>query len=223
MIGRRIYLALRGLPRTLLFNFRYFRFADALRLPVWISHHVWLKRLDGEVVLDVSPERMRSGIVRIGFNDVGLFDRRYSRAIWEVSGKVVFRGAALIGHGAKITVTGTLELGDDFTITAEAAIVCRKHIRFGEGCLLSWDVLVMDTDFHRVLDPTGNRINEDAEVRIGDRVWIGCRALVLKGVRVEDGCVIAANSTVTRCISGRHKLIAGSPASVTRDDIRWES
>jgi acetyltransferase-like isoleucine patch superfamily enzyme len=223
MILRRIYLALRGLPKTLLFNFKYLRFREAVRLPVWVSHHVWLKSVGGEVVLDVSPSLLRSGLVRIGFNDVGIFDRRYSRAIWEVSGKVIFRGEALIGHGSKISVSGVLELGAHFTMTAESTIVSRKRIRFGENCLVSWDVLVMDTDFHKIYDGERNRINEDDEITIGDRVWIGCRALVLKGVEIEHGCVIAANTTISRSVRGEQKLIAGNPPSVKRDDVQWES
>lgn len=223
MILRRIYLALRGLPKTLLFNLTYFPLRDALRLPVWISHHVWLKNVGGEVVLDVSSASLRSGLVRIGFNDVGIFDRRYSRSVWELSGKVIFRGEALIGHGSKISVSGVLDLGARFTMTAESTIVSRKRVRFGEGCLLSWDVLVMDTDFHEIFDGDGNRINEDDEIRIGDGVWLGCRTLVLKGVEIEDGCIIAANTTVTRPMKGERKLIAGNPACIKKDDVRWES
>ena len=219
----RLYRALRGLPKTVFFNFRYFPIATAIRLPVWVSHQVWLKQTGGAVALDVEPPALRSGLVRIGFNDVGIFDRRSSRAIWEVSGQVVFRGAANIGHGSKLSVSGTLVLGDRFTVTAESAIVCRTRIEFGAGCLLSWDVLVMDSDFHAIFDANDERINDDEPVSVGDGVWMGCRTLVLKGVTIENGCVIGANTTLSRSIDGEKKLIAGNPARVVRDDVQWKS
>ena len=61
----------------------------------------------------------------------------------------------------------------------------------------------------------------DAPVTIGDRVWIGCRATVLKGVTIGDGAVVAACSVVTRDVPPR-ALVAGNPARVVREDVTWE-
>ena len=83
-----------------------------------------------------------------GFGDAGHYDRKRSRGIWQVSGTVSFGGKASIGHGSKLSVRGHLSLGADFNMTAESTIVCAKEIRFGDDCLLSWDILVMDTDEH---------------------------------------------------------------------------
>ena len=65
--------------------------------------------------------------------------------------------------------------------TAETSIVAFTEIRFGNNCLLSWDILVMDTDFHKLKDEFGNIINKPRPIIIGDRIWIGCRCLILKG------------------------------------------
>jgi acetyltransferase-like isoleucine patch superfamily enzyme len=53
-------------------------------------------------------------------------------------------------------------------------------------------------------------------------VWIGCRSLVLKGVNIADGVIIAAASTLTRSIDAPDVMVAGSPARVIRDGVRWE-
>ena len=223
LILRRLCLAIRALPKSVVFNLRYFALKDAIRLPVLVSHQVWLKRAEGTVVLDVPSELLKPGLIKIGFGDVGIFDRRYSRTVWDVSGKVVFRGRTLIGHGSRVSVSGTLILGADFTITAESTIVCRKEIRIGAGCLVSWDVLILDSDFHKIYDESNERLNDDAPVEIGDRVWIGCRTLILKGVRIDAGCVLGANSTLIKTIEGDHKLIAGNPARIVRENIKWEA
>ena len=140
---------LRSIPKTLRFNLHYFPLKTALKLPVVVSHRTYLRELHGKVTL---PEEVETAMVKIGFGDVGHYDRKRSRTIWQVSGTVGFGGKASIGHGSKISVRGHLHLGPDFNMTAESTIVCAKEIRFGRDCLLSWDILVMDTDEHPLFD-----------------------------------------------------------------------
>ena len=135
----------RSIPKTLRFNLHYFPLKTALKLPVVVSHRTFLRELNGKVVL---PEKVETAMVKIGFGDVGHYDRKRSRSIWQVSGTVTFEGKACLGHGSKISVRGDLTLGAGFNMTAESTIVCAKDIRFGNDCLLSWDILVMDTDEH---------------------------------------------------------------------------
>lgn len=72
--------------------------------------------------------------------------------------------------------TGILEIGEDFNITAETTIVAFTKIQFGNNCLLSWDVLIMDTDFHKIKNEHGAILNNPEPNIIGDKVWIGCRS-----------------------------------------------
>ena len=142
----------RSIPKTLRFNFHYFPFATALKLPVVVSHRTYLRELHGKVVL---PEKVERAMIKIGFGDVGHYDRKRSRGIWQVSGTVSFGGKASIGHGSKLSVRGDLKLGAGFNMTAESTIVCAKEITFGDDCLLSWDILVMDTDEHPLYNRHG--------------------------------------------------------------------
>jgi acetyltransferase-like isoleucine patch superfamily enzyme len=85
----------------------------------------------------------------------------------------------------------------------------------GERCSIGWDVWITDTDYHRLND------GEDiAPVSIGDEVWIGAKSMILKGVTVGKGAVIAAGSVVTKDVPER-ALVAGNPATVIREDVRW--
>lgn len=210
---------IRSIPKTLRFNLHYFPLKTALKLPVVVSHRTYLRELHGKVEL---PEKVERAMIKIGFGDVGHYDRKRSRSIWQVSGTVTFGGKASIGHGSKLSVRGNLCLGDGFNMTAESAIVCAKEIRFGRDCLLSWDILVMDTDEHPLYNKENERINPDKAILVGDHVWIGCKCVLLKGAEVPDNTVVAAGTLLTSSFTGEHQVIGGNPPTVLKQDIRWE-
>jgi len=207
--------------KTVYFNLKYLPFRQAVKVPVLISKRVHLKRVSGSIRFDCA---MRPFLVQIGYGDVGIFDKRRSGSIWDVAGEVIFKGKTKIGHGSKISVTSTgiLELGENFSIAAESSIVAARRIIFGKGCLLSWDVLVMDTDFHKIKDETDRIINGPEPVTVGNNVWIGCRCLILKGANIPDGCVIGAGSLVSKPLESGSAIYAGSPAKCARENIEWE-
>ncbi|MBP5677763.1 MAG: hypothetical protein J6W88_04630 [Bacteroidales bacterium] len=209
----------RSIPKTLCFNLHYFPLSKALKLPVIVSHRTCLRELHGTVVL---PEKIETAMVKIGFGDVGHYDRQRSRGIWQVSGTVTFCGKASIGHGSKLSVRGNLTLGADFNMTAESTIVCADAIRFGDDCLLSWDILVMDTDEHPLYDSENRRTNPDKPIIVGNHVWIGCKCVLLKGAEVPDDTVLAAGTLLTSAFSGKQQVIGGNPPSILKRDVRWE-
>jgi acetyltransferase-like isoleucine patch superfamily enzyme len=210
---------LRSIPKTLRFNLHYFPLKTALKLPVVVSHRTLLRELNGKVVL---PEKVETAMVKIGFGDVGHYDRKHSRSIWQVSGTVGFGGKASIGHGSKLSIRGDLTLGADFNMTAESTIVCAKNIRFGNDCLLSWDILVMDTDEHPLYDKEHKRINPDKPIIVGNHVWIGCKCVLLKGAEIPDNTVLAAGTLLTSAFSGEQQVIGGNPPSILKREVRWE-
>jgi acetyltransferase-like isoleucine patch superfamily enzyme len=232
---------IRSIPKTLRFNFHYFPLKTALKLPVVVSHRTYLRELHGKVEL---PEKVETAMVKIGFGDVGHYDRKRSRGIWQVSGTMSFGGKASIGHGSKLSVRGNLHLGAGFNMTAESTIVCAKEIHFGDDCLLSWDILVMDTDEHPLFNrhktarretrdsnpvpcPVSNyienqRINPDKSILVGNHVWIGCKCVLLKGAEVPSNTVLAAGTLLKTTFAGEHQVIGGNPPSILKRDVRWE-
>lgn len=198
---------------------KYFPLREAIWLPVFVSHRVLLKLCAGEVRI-LAPIHTR--MIQIGFGDVGIFDAKYSRSIWEVNGFVEFQGVARLGHGTKISVgeNASLVLGKEVGITAETAIVCMKKISLGAGTLISWENLIMDTDFHCVVKH-GEILNHPKEIKIGDRVWIGCRCTILKGSHIQSNTVVAAGSLITQAFMRENVIIGGVPAKILRYDIDW--
>ena len=209
----------RSIPKTLRFNFHYFPFATALKLPVVVSHRTYLRELHGKVDL---PEKVETAMVKIGFGDVGHYDRKRSRGIWQVSGTVSFGGKASIGHGSKLSVRGDLKLGAGFNMTAESTIVCAKEITFGDDCLMAWDVLVMDTDEHPLYNKENERINPDKPIIVGNHVWIGCKCVLLKGAEIPNNTVLAAGTLLKSAFTGEEQVIGGNPPSILKRDVCWE-
>lgn len=208
-----------SIPKTLRFNLHYFPLKTAIKFPVFVSHRTFLREMHGHVAL---PSSTHTAMVKIGFGDVGHYDRKRSRTIWQVSGTVTFNGNAGIGHGSKISVRGNLILGAGFNMTAESTIVCAKEITFGEDCLLGWDTLLMDTDEHSLLDMNGNRTNPDKAIIVGNHVWIGCKCTLLKGTAVPDNTTVAACTLLTSSFTGTHQVIGGNPPAVLKSDVNWE-
>ena len=204
--------------KTIYFNFKYLPFKQAIQIPVKISQNVYLRHTGGQIILDCPIE---SEMILIGYGDVGIFDKKVSRSVWEVYGTVIFKGHAQIGHGSKLSVRGTLVLGKGLNITAESAIVATNRIEFGDNCLLSWDTLIMDTDFHKIKDRRDNLLNPSEPIFIGDNVWIGCRCLILKGANIPNNCVIGANSFVGKRLEKENSLYGGQPARILKEHITW--
>jgi acetyltransferase-like isoleucine patch superfamily enzyme len=116
--------------------------------------------------------------------------------------------------GARIVV------GDDTGMTS-ATISASSSIRIGARVLIGAGVVITDSDHHPVHPPAGTprRFAEfpapttaDAVV-IEDDVFIGARAIILKGVRIGAGAVVGAGSVVSRDVSAE-SIVAGNPATV---------
>lgn len=208
-----------SLPKTLRFNFHYFPLKTALKLPVFVSHRTFLRELHGKIML---PKKVNTAMIKIGFGDVGHYDRKRSRSIWQVSGTVAFGGKASIGHGSKLSVRGNLTLGADFNMTAESTIVCAHQISFGNDCLLSWNILIMDTDEHPIINQNGIRTNPDKPILVGNHVWIGCKCTLLKGTEIPNNTVVAAGTLLTSAFSGENQVIGGNPPAILKSNVRWE-
>ncbi|MBI1202275.1 MAG: acyltransferase [Rhodopseudomonas sp.] len=94
-----------------------------------------------------------------------------------------------------------------------------KAIRIGAGTLVGPNVVIVDADFHAIWPPDARAVSpaieSDADVTIGRNVWIGMGSMILKGVTIGDGAVIAAGSVVTRDVAA-NSLAGGLPARFIR-------
>ena len=88
---------------------------------------------------------------------------------------------------------------------------------------LSWDILIMDTDFHHIIDAQGRVVNNPKPIRIGDRVWIGCRNTILKGVSICNDVVIAAGSKIIKDVTTPYSISGGIDRQrIIKEGITWQ-
>ena len=136
-------------------------------------------------------------------------------------------------RGARNMVDSKFELLDSNTQLIVSGNTGFKHnrvlvagnqnsVRIGSDCIFAEGVEIWASDTHSILDINTNcRINNDAPIEIGNRVWLGNRALVMKGVKIGNDVVVAAGSIVTNNVPD-NSLVAGVPAKVIKNNIRWD-
>lgn len=200
-------------------NFHYMPFNMACKFPILVYKNVRIVKCKGDIVFN-SP--IKSGLLRLGQKHVGTLDHKHSNLIWEVTGKIIFDGKANLGSGSRICVgpEAILKIGNNFSISGNSSIICQKGISFGSNCLLSWDILIMDTDFHKISNCDGQIINPPLPICIGNHVWLGCRVTVLKGVNIGDDIVIAAGAIITKSLL-KTNSIYGMSNRMLKENINW--
>lgn len=114
------------------------------------------------------------------------------------------------------------------TYVGNSTIVASNCIEIGDDVLISWGSTIVDHDSHNV--QFEYRSNDVADwligkkdwkhvnqqpVRIGNKVWIGFNCILLKGVNVGEGSVIAAGSVVTKDVPA-WTVVGGAPARVLK-------
>lgn len=121
----------------------------------------------------------------------------------------------LCGNNSKISIE------DGVMIESAKVIATDGQIEIGEDSLLSTNVEIRNTDLHHIFDKeTGKRINYAKNITIGKHVWIGTGAFLLGGFEIGNNSVVGARSVSSSAFPG-DVIIAGAPARVTREGIRW--
>lgn len=108
---------------------------------------------------------------------------------------------------------GRLVIGDKVSINYGTSIFAQHAITIGDRVRIGPFVSIADTDFHDAHDR--NKRPAGQAIHIDDDAWIGTRALVLKGIRIGKGAIVAAGSVVTRDVAP-FQVVAGVPAKPVR-------
>lgn len=206
---------------TIYFNFITFPFRKAIQFPILIFGKVTIKNARKGKLIFNCP--LTTGILQIGKRSLGFLDEHNCHTIWNVAGTLYIHGKISIGQGCCVEVEkdAVMTLGRNFNVTGRSVLLCTDHITFGDECLLSWDLLIMDTDWHKVISVTDYRIlNSSKPINIGNHVWIGCRSLILKGVNIADNVIVAANSTISRSIDEEFVVVGNN--GVLKENVNWE-
>jgi len=108
---------------------------------------------------------------------------------------------------------------------AKATLHCLENcdLLIGKDCMFSSNIEVRTSDGHSLVDATsGTRLNPAQTITIGDHVWIGRGAVLLKGTYLADHSVVGAGAIVSSRFKHSHTVIAGIPARVVKEGVTWQ-
>src|SRR4051812_8883078 len=197
---------LRFMRRNRMLNLRYGRLLVALLRRRYLTSYGRRLRTDGiafiapDVVFQIGPK----GQIELG---------RWS---W-------------LGHGTKVRChEGLVSIGAKTVMGQECTISAFQHVRIGRECVIADRVMFIDFD-HGVVEverPVRLQGIYKRDVNVGNNVWIGYGACILRGVTVGDNAVIGTNSVVTKDVPA-NAVVAGLPAKIIRmrpapKQMRWE-
>jgi acetyltransferase-like isoleucine patch superfamily enzyme len=134
-----------------------------------------------------------------------------------------------IGHGCKIrSHEGAVLIGAKSVLGQECTISSYQHVSIGRECVVADRVMLIDFDHGMVEVERPIRLQGiyKRDVRVGNNVWIGYGACVLRGVTVGDNAVIGANAVVTTDVPA-NAVVGGVPARLIRmreepHRLRWK-
>ena len=123
-----------------------------------------------------------------------------------------------IGDRTKIRChEGVVEIGAKTVLGQECTISAYQRVRIGAQCVIADRSMFIDFD-HGVVEvdrPIRQQGIYKRDVRVGNNVWIGYGACILRGVTVGDNAIIGTSAVVTKDVPA-NAVVAGVPARVIR-------
>lgn len=158
------------------------------------------------------------------------------------SAKVTFRSIRMkstnrlaVGKGSILQASVSFEkdnaelLVGSNTFVGASHLVCAVRIEIGDDVQVSWGCTIIDSDLHAI--SWSKRRNDAHEwwyngrkdwshvlskpVKLGNKCWLGTHVIVVKGVEIGEGAVVAAGSVVTKDVPP-WTIVGGNPAKVVR-------
>lgn len=208
--------------KTILINFMAFPLRTAFKFPILVYGPCKISSLSGKINIDENC--IRKGILKIGICDANrsFFSKSYLR----ITGTLNIHGQVVKRRGGSIFVGEdcTLDLHDEAYIGDNVTIIVQDKITIGKSVRIANDVLIMDSDFHYVLNVNNGIVkNNHAPVVINDYCWIGGNCVIKKGVILPKGTILTGPySMVSKDYSSipEYSIIGGCPAKLISSGFR---
>jgi acetyltransferase-like isoleucine patch superfamily enzyme len=179
--------------------------------PIFLS---WDSKISGNVIYN------KYSVLLIGLNRENVNSiLKGSRICVGKTGKLIVNGHNEIARGSFLSVNknAILEICG-CSLSGANRIYCYRKIVIGSGTQIAEDVWISDNDFHSVTYENNRTSTQVESIVIGDRVWIGRGAIILKGVLLGDDVIVAAHSVVAKGVYPSGSLVAGNPAKIIRSN-----
>jgi len=160
-------------------------------------------------------------------NNVGIANTEISNTIVTVSGNnntlqcedgVKLRNAVITIRGNSCIIK--IGKGTTFGGVRIVNVGTDNEINIGAGCLFADLIEIWASDTHPIYNEQKEIINKEKPIIIKDKVWVGARAVILKGVTIESGSIVGMGSLVINNVPAS-SITAGNPNRVIKENISW--
>jgi len=137
------------------------------------------------------------------------------------------------GNLVLYTHSSKIKVGDRTFIGTDTSIYCYDEIEIGNDVMFSWGVTITDTNAHSLISAERKKDVADwkkgaiykdwtnvkhQKIVIQDKVWIGFNSIILKGVTIGEGAIVAAGSVVTKDVAP-YTIVGGNPATFIKTTV----
>jgi carbonic anhydrase/acetyltransferase-like protein (isoleucine patch superfamily) len=122
----------------------------------------------------------------------------------------------LVAVGQPGGAPAELIIGHHSSVGDDTQIHSGRLVKIGNYVLISWNVNILGTNYHS----PGGGPDTPGDIFIEDHVWIGCNVIILKGVTIGRGAIIAAGSVVSKDVAP-YTLVGGNPAKIIKETKSW--
>lgn len=207
--------------KTVYINFMMFDYEIAKKMPIIIYGPCRINSTKGSIIID---GQVQKGMLRIGEADN--VRSYYSKSYLDFRGKMTISHGIIIRRGIKLSVAekGHLVIGKHSLVSDNCTIICYDSIQIGKSTSIGSDTILMDTDFHYIINTETLKIKRNkSRIIIGDNNWVGAMCTIKKGTITPKGTIVAGPYSMTSkdySDIGENNIIAGSPAVVIRQGYR---
>jgi len=132
-------------------------------------------------------------------------------------GRIECSGRMIVNDDVMLFSKGHLEIGHNLGINQFSRIVAHEKIQIGKNVTIGQMVAILDHDHAYHLEDGNLNLKgyKTKPIKIGDNVWIGDKAMILKGVEVGDNVVIGAHTLINKDVP-EGSIVAGNPFKVIK-------
>lgn len=172
--------------------------------------------LDNTAKIYIQDGDVEIGTDKLKGSKTETYIRFQKNAIWNV------KSGCKIAYGSTIEVLEDGQLNSGyFTMNSWSTLIVKKRIDLGQDVMIARRVIIFDSDFHPIINESGKEINSSKDIMIGNHVWIGANSVILKGVRIGESSIVAANSLITKDITNNTLVGVKSNFAILKEQIDW--
>lgn len=197
---------------SLIFNFTYLPFAQAVKMPIWVENISFpFRGYSGKILIE--SDMIRYKMIRLGHRYNSWYP--FSGFRLQLRGTIIFHGEATIGNNSTIYVGNgsILNVGDGVYMAASTKIICQSGIDIKANVLIGWNSQISDTDFHALIDLVSGKITKiKSPVVLEEGVWLGNNVIVSKGTKLAKNTIVSSGSVVNGRFKEENVILKGNPA-----------